>query len=37
MAGTQKSLMPENLEQSATPQELADVIALLLGPAAGAK
>jgi putative heme-binding domain-containing protein len=32
MAGTNRSLMPEGLEQSITTQEMADLLAFLLGP-----
>jgi putative membrane-bound dehydrogenase-like protein len=37
MAGTNRSLMPEGLEQSITVQEMADLLAFLLGKGAGAK
>jgi putative heme-binding domain-containing protein len=37
MAGTNRSLMPEGLEQSVSVQEMADLLAFLLGKRPGAK
>jgi putative heme-binding domain-containing protein len=37
MAGTNRSLMPEGLEQSVSVQDMADLLAFLLGPRPGAK
>jgi putative heme-binding domain-containing protein len=37
MAGTNRSLMPEGLEQSVSVQEMADLLAFLLGKRQGAK
>ena len=37
MAGTNRSLMPEGLEQTVSMQETADLLAFLLGKRPGAK